>query len=84
MLLWATPSKGSYLYVNNQGEDEDSAKTALRWIDKNSGKVLKEGDASWKVSADDMSKTLIFQVTPVTKKASAANQARRPFPVARR
>ena len=60
--------KGSYLYVNNQGEDEDTAKTVLRWIDKNSGKVLKEGSADLTVSADDMSKTLIFQVTPVNKK----------------
>jgi hypothetical protein len=62
---------GSYTYVSNEGEDEDETQTQLRWFDKASGKLLKEGSASWQVSAEDMSKTLIFQVTPVNKKGVA-------------
>jgi Inverse autotransporter, beta-domain/Invasin, domain 3/Bacterial Ig-like domain (group 1) len=62
---------GSYTFASNQGEDEDPAQTQLRWIDKTSGALLKEGSASWEVRADDMSKTLIFQVVPVNKKGIA-------------
>ncbi|WP_176504268.1 inverse autotransporter beta domain-containing protein [Enterobacter sp. CC120223-11] len=59
---------GSYRYDSNEGEDEDPAQTQLRWIDKASGKLLKEGSANWEVRAEDMTKTLVFQVTPVNKK----------------
>jgi len=57
----------SYTYVSNEGEDEDPTQTQLRWFDKASGKLLKEGSTTWQVSAEDMSKTLVFQVTPVNK-----------------
>jgi hypothetical protein len=62
---------GSYRYQNNEGEDEDPAGTLMRWYDKDSGELLQEGSATWQVQAEDMSKTLVFEVTPVNKKGAA-------------
>ncbi|MDY0417830.1 Ig-like domain-containing protein [Enterobacter sp. 170198] len=65
---------GSYRYKNNEGEDEDLKQTRLRWYDADSGVVLKEGhadekdSASYEVQTRDMTRSVVFEVTPVNKK----------------
>ncbi|QCT19907.1 hypothetical protein FEM41_09720 [Jejubacter calystegiae] len=58
---------GSYTYINNEGEDEEKAKTQLRWYHKESGEVVQEGSMTYRVRPTDMNKTLVFKVTPVNK-----------------
>ncbi len=65
---------GSYLYKNNEGEDEDPSQTQLRWYDADTGEVLKEGhaaekdSASYQVQTHDMTRSVVFEVRPVNKK----------------
>ncbi|NUU66086.1 Ig-like domain-containing protein [Enterobacteriaceae bacterium BIT-l23] len=58
---------GTYTYINNEGEDEEKAKTQLRWYHKESGEVVQEGAMTYRVRPTDMNKTLVFEVTPVNK-----------------
>jgi adhesin/invasin len=62
---------GSYTYINNEGEDEEKAKTQLCWYHKETGEVVQEGTSTYRVRPADMNKTLVFKVTPVNKRGVA-------------
>ncbi|MEG5901687.1 inverse autotransporter beta domain-containing protein, partial [Enterobacter bugandensis] len=61
---------GYYTYKNNEGEDEDKEKTqhSMRWYDEESGELLEEHSATYTVKASDMSRSVVFEVTPINKK----------------